>query len=74
MGYTSMASHRLAPCFSLLATLVALGFTAPLAAQRPGPMEPGVLRVCADPDNLRIQLQDVSFCGGVGPLGAVCQP
>lgn len=30
-----------------------LGATAaPAAAQRPGPMEPGVLRVCADPDNL----------------------
>jgi catechol 2,3-dioxygenase-like lactoylglutathione lyase family enzyme len=26
----------------------------------------------ADPDNLRIQLQDVSFCGGVGALGNVC--
>ena len=25
---------------------------APLAAQRPGPMVPGILRVCADPDNL----------------------
>lgn len=47
-----MAPPRAAPCFSLLVALVALGFTAPLAAQRPGPMEPGVLRVCADPDNL----------------------
>jgi catechol 2,3-dioxygenase-like lactoylglutathione lyase family enzyme len=27
----------------------------------------------ADPDNLRIQLQDVSFCGGVGPLGNECR-
>lgn len=27
----------------------------------------------ADPDNLRIQLQDVSFCGGTGPLGNECQ-
>ena len=26
-----------------------------------------------DPDNLRIQLQDVSFCGGVGPLGNECR-
>jgi mxaJ protein len=25
---------------------------APIAAQRPGPPQPGVLRVCADPDNL----------------------
>ena len=27
----------------------------------------------ADPDNLRIQLQDVSFCGGTGPLGNECR-
>lgn len=34
----------------------------------------GVTQVyCADPDNLRIQLQDVSFCGGVGPLGNECR-
>ena len=26
----------------------------------------------ADPDNLRIQLQDVSFCGGLGTLGSLC--
>ena len=26
----------------------------------------------ADPDGLRIQLQDVSYCGGAGPLGNVC--
>jgi catechol 2,3-dioxygenase-like lactoylglutathione lyase family enzyme len=33
----------------------------------------GVTQVyCVDPDNLRIQLQDVSFCGGVGPLGNEC--
>jgi mxaJ protein len=31
--------------------LVAVG-AAPVAAQRPGPLQPGVLRVCADPDNL----------------------
>ncbi len=31
-----------------LVTLLAF----PLTAQRPGPMTPGVLRVCADPDNL----------------------
>jgi quinoprotein dehydrogenase-associated probable ABC transporter substrate-binding protein len=28
------------------------GAAAPLAAQRPAPMETGILRVCADPDNL----------------------
>jgi len=28
---------------------------------------------CRDPDGLRIQLQDTSFCGGVGPLGNVCR-
>ncbi len=34
----------------------------------------GVTQVyTADPDNLRIQLQDTSFCGGVGPLGADCR-
>jgi hypothetical protein len=33
----------------------------------------GVTQVyTADPDNLRIQLQDVSFCGGTGTLGNVC--
>ncbi len=26
-----------------------------------------------DPDNLRIQLQDVSFCGGLGALGNECK-
>jgi len=34
----------------------------------------GVTQVyTADPDNLRIQLQDVSFCGGSGALGNVCK-
>jgi catechol 2,3-dioxygenase-like lactoylglutathione lyase family enzyme len=34
----------------------------------------GVTQVyTADPDSLRIQLQDVSFCGGVGPLGNECR-
>lgn len=34
----------------------------------------GVTQVyTADPDNLRIQLQDVSFCGGTGPLGNECR-
>ena len=33
----------------------------------------GVTQVyTADPDNLRVQLQDVSFCGGGGALGNVC--
>ncbi|HEY8521140.1 MAG TPA: VOC family protein [Gammaproteobacteria bacterium] len=33
----------------------------------------GVTQVyCTDPDGLRVQLQDVSFCGGVGPLGNEC--
>jgi quinoprotein dehydrogenase-associated probable ABC transporter substrate-binding protein len=36
----------------LLAAVLALLGAAPLAAQRPAPMETGVLRVCADPDNL----------------------
>lgn len=34
----------------------------------------GVTQVyTADPDNLRVQLQDVSFCGGTGPLGNDCR-
>ena len=34
----------------------------------------GVTQVyCADPDNLRVQLQDVSFCGGLGALGNECR-
>jgi catechol 2,3-dioxygenase-like lactoylglutathione lyase family enzyme len=28
---------------------------------------------CNDPDGLRVQLQDVSFCGGVGELGNECR-
>jgi len=33
----------------------------------------GVTQVyTADPDGLRVQLQDVSFCGGTGALGDVC--
>jgi catechol 2,3-dioxygenase-like lactoylglutathione lyase family enzyme len=28
---------------------------------------------CADPDGLRVQLQDVSFCGGGGALGNDCR-
>ena len=34
----------------------------------------GVAQVyCADPDGLRVQLQDVSFCGGLGALGNECR-
>ena len=28
---------------------------------------------CNDPDGLRVQLQDVSFCGGLGALGNECR-
>lgn len=38
-------------CGALLG-LAALALAAPASAQRPGPLEPGVLRVCADPDNM----------------------
>jgi catechol 2,3-dioxygenase-like lactoylglutathione lyase family enzyme len=27
-----------------------------------------------DPDSINVQLQDVSYCGGTGPLGNVCKP
>jgi catechol 2,3-dioxygenase-like lactoylglutathione lyase family enzyme len=34
----------------------------------------GVTQVyTADPDKLRVQLQDTSFCGGTGPLGNDCR-
>jgi quinoprotein dehydrogenase-associated probable ABC transporter substrate-binding protein len=36
---------------ALVAALALLG-AVPLSGQRPGPMTPGILRVCADPDNL----------------------
>ena len=39
--------HRLA-----VAALALLLNAAPAAAQQPGPMVPGLLRVCADPDNM----------------------
>jgi hypothetical protein len=26
-----------------------------------------------DPDGILLQIQDVSYCGGAGPLGEVCQ-
>jgi hypothetical protein len=25
-----------------------------------------------DPDHIRVQIQDVSYCGGSGPLGSLC--
>lgn len=37
---------------SSLALALCLTAALPLAAQRPAPMQPGLLRVCADPDNL----------------------
>lgn len=37
---------------SAVSALLALAFVAPASAQRPAPMKPGVLRVCADMDNL----------------------
>jgi catechol 2,3-dioxygenase-like lactoylglutathione lyase family enzyme len=27
-----------------------------------------------DPDNIRVQIQDVGYCGGSGPLGSLCNP
>jgi quinoprotein dehydrogenase-associated probable ABC transporter substrate-binding protein len=41
------------PCrHSALVAVLALLAAAPAAAQRPAPMSPGILRVCADPNNL----------------------
>jgi mxaJ protein len=37
---------------SALTGLVILSVAAPARAQRPGPLEPGRIRVCADPDNM----------------------
>lgn len=45
-----MAGSRFA-CIALAACLSTV-IVLPAAAQRPGPMTPGELRVCADPDNL----------------------
>jgi len=43
-----------APSFRILALIGLLSAlaAAPAAAQRPSPLEPGVLRVCTDPDNM----------------------
>ncbi len=38
--------------FTPLAALLLLAGAAPLSAQRPAPMQAGLLRVCADPDNM----------------------
>jgi mxaJ protein len=35
-----------------LVGLAVLGFALPARAQRPAPLQPGLLRVCADPDNM----------------------
>jgi mxaJ protein len=47
-----MSARRRFLGLSLCAALSLSAASTPLAAQRPGPMVPGVLRVCADPDNL----------------------
>jgi catechol 2,3-dioxygenase-like lactoylglutathione lyase family enzyme len=57
--------------FDPAATVAALGSQGLPAESR---TRDGVTQVyTADPDNLRIQLQDVSFCGGVGPRGNECR-
>jgi catechol 2,3-dioxygenase-like lactoylglutathione lyase family enzyme len=59
------------PSFDPAATVAALESQGLPAESR---TRDGVTQVyTADPDNLRIQLQDVSFCGGVGPLGNECR-
>ncbi|HSC14427.1 MAG TPA: VOC family protein [Gammaproteobacteria bacterium] len=59
------------PNFDPAATVAALEAQGLPAESRP---RDGVTQVyTADPDNLRVQLQDVSFCGGVGPLGNECR-
>ena len=52
-------------------TVAALGASGVKAESR---VRDGVAQVyCNDPDNLRVQLQDVSFRGGVGALGNECR-
>ena len=52
-------------------TVAALGASGVKGESR---VRDGVPQVyCTDPDNLRVQLQDVSFCGGVGALGNDCR-
>jgi mxaJ protein len=45
-----MSNLRYSPWCAALAALALAA--APASAQRPGPLQPGLLRVCADPDNL----------------------
>jgi predicted enzyme related to lactoylglutathione lyase len=52
-------------------TIAALGASGIKGESR---VRDGVAQVyCTDPDNLRVQLQDVSFCGGGGALGNDCR-
>ena len=44
--------YRLSPLVAGAALLCVLATPAPALAQRPAPLQPGLLRVCADPDNL----------------------
>ncbi len=49
----TVAALARVPVLAGLAALgVAMGMTTPARAQRPGPLQPGRVRVCADPDNL----------------------
>jgi quinoprotein dehydrogenase-associated probable ABC transporter substrate-binding protein len=47
-----MTSSHSRSSLLFLAAMATLGVSAPLAAQRPAEMQAGILRVCADPDNL----------------------
>ncbi len=38
--------------YAALAGLAMVGLTLPASAQRPAPLQPGLIRVCADPDNM----------------------
>jgi catechol 2,3-dioxygenase-like lactoylglutathione lyase family enzyme len=74
-GGANVAPHINHLCFGLEGfvaerTVRALGAAGLQAESR---TRDGVAQVyCTDPDSLRIQLQDTSFCGGVGPLGNRC--
>ena len=68
---TSITSASASASFDPAATVAALEAQGLPAESR---TRDGVTQVyTADPDNLRIQLQDVSFCGGVGALGNECR-
>jgi mxaJ protein len=45
-----MSNLRYSSCLGALAALAVAA--APASAQRPAPLQPGLLRICADPDNL----------------------